>query len=255
LEKTGGLEKRMKYEFWKDWRKLSNLELKGIDTLKDAKKLLLRNFPKNEIYSIYVKGSFIYRELNDKSDIDLLVILKHSKYLPMVKKLEKKYKKSFKLPIHLGAISVYELRKGKYSKFNKKPNSTTTRLAKQISSFKLAYGKEMKGEKLPNRSDMEDLKSLINAYQKNVIPLYEKGKLDFGSIIKSTFWLVENEERVKGNNPQHSWVGLTEKIKDKKHIIHQAYNFRKNHPKQRKTKLKYLEKLKDYLTMLEKRLK
>lgn len=238
--------------FWKDWKRISNLELKGISTIISVKKLILRNFPNKEIYSIYVKGSFVYRELNERSDIDFLVILRHSKYLLKVKELEKRYKNTFKLPIHLGSNSLYELKKGRHSKFNKSPGGTTNRIAQQISSFEIVYGNKIKSEKLPKREDIEDLKSLINAYQKVVIPSYEEGKLDFGSIIKSTYWLVENEERVKGHSLTRSWNGLTRHIKDRKHIIHQAYKYRTSYPKLKRTKLKYVKRLKNYLKKLRK---
>ena len=51
--------------------------------------------------------------MNEKSDIDLITIIKHSKYLPKLKRLQKENKTSLGLPVHLAGVSIFELKKGK----------------------------------------------------------------------------------------------------------------------------------------------
>jgi len=75
--------------------------------------------------------------------------------------------------------------------------------------------------------------------------------MGFSELVKCTFWLVEAEERVKGNNPPHSWKGLAKSIKDKKHIIHDTLRYRLNKPKDKRLREKYFLELKRYLAKLE----
>jgi predicted nucleotidyltransferase len=68
-----------KCEFWKDWKKKTKLEKSAIESLKIAKKIILSEIPKEKIVAIYVKGSFVRREMDEKSDVDTAIILKESK--------------------------------------------------------------------------------------------------------------------------------------------------------------------------------
>jgi len=77
----------MKKEFWKDWKRITKLEEKAIKSLKVAKKIILDNIPKEEIISIYAKGSFVRREMNKYSDVDIITVLKTKKYLKRLKTL------------------------------------------------------------------------------------------------------------------------------------------------------------------------
>ncbi len=54
----------MKTDFWKDWKRKTKLEEAAITSIKAGKKILLSNLPKDKIVAIYVKGSFVMRELN-----------------------------------------------------------------------------------------------------------------------------------------------------------------------------------------------
>ena len=58
----------MRY-FWDSWKRKTKQEERAIAALKKVKKLIIENL-KDEIIAIYVKGSFIRREMNAKSDVD-----------------------------------------------------------------------------------------------------------------------------------------------------------------------------------------
>ena len=65
----------MKKEFWRDWKRKTQQEIEAINSLKKLKKIILREIPKEKIVAIYVKGSFIRREMNEDSDVDVFIII------------------------------------------------------------------------------------------------------------------------------------------------------------------------------------
>ena len=73
------------YEFWKDWKRKNKLEESAIKSIKTARKIILSEIPKEQIVAIYAKGSFVRREMNKKSDVDFVNILKRKKYLKIYK--------------------------------------------------------------------------------------------------------------------------------------------------------------------------
>lgn len=84
-----------------------------------ARKLILDNVPSEQIVSIYVKGSFVRREMNEKSDVDTVTIVKNSKYLTKFKDLEKKYRFQFDPIIQCSPYSLWELKNNKCAKTRK----------------------------------------------------------------------------------------------------------------------------------------
>ena len=238
-------------DFWEDWKRKTKIEVKGIEVVKKARELIIKNLPKNEIVGIYCKGSFPRREMNKFSDIDMLTIIKHSKYLPKLERLQKENKKSLGLPVHLGGISIYELKRGKHCKTSKK-KASTSRVLKQIPNYKITYGKGLEKNYFPVRSDKEDLESLIKFYKEYLIPAYKNKKLGFSEIVKGTFWLVEDEQKFKTGKSSTSWKNLAKSIKDKKHIIHETLELRLRPTKDKKVRKEFLSKLKKYIASLEK---
>ena len=137
-------------EFWKSWKKITKREEKAIRTLKKTKKVILKEFPKTKIISLYVKGSFIRREMNKKSDLDFVLITKENKDLKKVKILNEKYKKKFETEINISPISLWELKNnknyGKKTKLKARPDL----FIKKVKDYKLLYGKEIYPEDLVN---------------------------------------------------------------------------------------------------------
>ncbi|MEX0920278.1 MAG: nucleotidyltransferase domain-containing protein [Candidatus Pacearchaeota archaeon] len=237
----------MKKQFYDLWRNKSELENAGIQNLKLSKKLILENIPSNEIVSIYVKGSFVRREMVSKSDIDIITVLKTKKHFGKIKKLDKWGERSNLKPYpqFLG-YSLWELKTGKRIK-NNIGGASPSRMVKHLKEYKLIYGRDLVKENLFTRTDEEDLEKLANVFRKEFIPQYERGNFSFGMLIKQTFWLIENEQKVKGKNPPHQWKKLRDSIKDRNHIIYDAWRLREIPSKDKAIRKEYVNKLKKYI--------
>lgn len=242
----------MTQEFYNSWKRKTKLEENAIKSLKSAKKIILENIPKKEIIAIYVKGSFVRREMNNKSDVDTVTILRKSKYLPKLKKLEKEFRTKFQPEIQLAGYSLWELRTGKKSKFKKKVSAATSRFVKHLAHHKLIYGEELNIGELCVGDDKNALKGMMGAFRKYFLPYYKKKKMGFSEIVKQVLWLAENEEKAKGNNPPHHWKKLARSIKDKNHIVHDALNLRLHPTKDKKIRSKFIKKLNKHLEKLKK---
>ena len=238
-------------EFYTDWKRKTKLEEKAIKSLKSAKKIILENIPKKEIVAIYVKGSFVRREMNKKSDVDTVTILKTSKYLSKIKRLEEKYRKEFKPQIQLSAYSFWELKTGKKTKSRGKVSASTSRFVKHLPHHKLIYGKLLGIKNLYIGDDKSALKGMVGIFRKYFLPGYKNKKMGFSEIVKQVFWLVENEQKVQGKNPPHNWKKLVKSIKDKKHIIHDALRFRLKPTKDKRKRNAFIKKLNIYLDNLQ----
>jgi len=239
-------------EFWKDWKRKTKLEESAIQSLKSAKKIILQNIPKNEIIAIYVKGSFVRREMNKKSDVDTSIILKHSKWLSKLKTLQKRYRKEFKPNLEFTGYSLWELKNNKKSRTGKADRASPSRAVQHLEHYKLIYGQALKKEEFYQGDDTKRLRALVRTFKTLFLPGYKKKEIGFSGIVKQTFWLVENEQKFKGNNPPHHFGKLAKSIKDKNHIIHDTLRFRKKPTKDKKLRSLYIKKLKTYLKGLEK---
>jgi len=240
----------MKKEFWKDWKRKTKIEEEAIKSVRIAKKIILAELPKDKIVSIYVGGTFVRREMNKNSDVDLWVVLTDSRLIRSVENLHKKYRYLFKPPIGIQSYSLKELKTGKT--ISKKPKVNPLKFLKRINDFCLIHGTKLHPEEFSIRSEIEEIKRTFRFFRKTLIPNYEKEKKGFSNLIKQTFWLVDLEERVKGKTSPHTWKKLDESIKNKRHIIHQTYNLRLNPTKNKKIRAAYLRRLKNYLNKLEK---
>lgn len=241
-------------EFWKDWKKITPLEKQAIKTLKSGEKIILKNIPKKEIIAIYVKGSFVRREMNEKSDVDTLTIVKSSKTLPKLRKLEEKYRDAFKPQIQFSGYSIWELKNNKRSGAGKKLRASPSRAVVHLDNYKLIYGKPLKKEELASGTEIGHLKGMINAFKDIFLPGYKEKKMGFSEIVKQVFWLVEFEQRARGKIPPNSWKKLAKLIKDKDHIIYDTLRLRLHPTKDKKIRRGYITKLKGYLKKLDKTL-
>ena len=82
-------------KFYKNWKK-TKLEKQSIKVIKAGKRLILNNINKNKIIAMYVGGSFVRREMNKKSDVDIWVIVKDVKTLNKVINIGQDNRKKFK---------------------------------------------------------------------------------------------------------------------------------------------------------------
>lgn len=220
-------------------------------SIEEAKKIILENIPKEEIVSIYLKGSFVQEEMNEGSDVDVVVILKTDTYLSAVYELTSKYGKTTNPPFQAVAYVVPELQTGKDSPKRERKTTSVSRFGKHISSLPLIYGNAPDFE-IFKRTDEKDFSINLNVFRDKFIPEYEKGLFGFDELVKQVFWLVEAEQRLKGKDVGYSWQKLIDTVEDKDHIIHQALELRRKNEVSDEEKMSFLEKLKDYISSFDK---
>lgn len=240
------------YEFWNHWKRKTKLEEYAIKSIKIARKIILSEIPKEQIVAIYAKGSFVRREMNNKSDIDTVTILKESKYLKNLKTLEEKYRDQYNPQIQFSGYSLWELKHNKRTSSGKKIRASPSRTVQHLEHFKLLYGKRLRKEDFHQGSPKGHLRGMLYAFKEIFLPGYNKNEFGFSELPKQVFWLVENEQICRGKNPPYHWGKLAKSIKDKNHIIHDALKYRLKPTKDKKERAKFIRKLKKYLSELEK---
>jgi len=243
----------MKKEFWRDWKRKTKLEEAAIKSLKIGKKLILQEIPNSKIHSIYVKGSFVRREMNNKSDVDIVVIVNDNKYIKDIKDLYEKTKGKHKPDMGIGAHSLWELKNNKRFGKSKKLRASPYTFIRQIERYKLIFGKKLNPITYSKKvDDKRYLENRIKTFRNLFIPLYGEKKIGFLDLIKQVFWLVESEERAKSRNPPHNWKKLAKSIKNKNHIVQDSLRLRLKPTKDKKIRERYLRKLEKHLDKLEK---
>lgn len=241
----------MKKEFWGDWKNKTKLEETAIKSIRKAKKILFDNISKDKIHSIYIKGSFVRREMNKRSDVDIMPITYDNKTLEKIKKLEDTKGYLYK-PAELLPHSLKEFEQGKRHLKYKTLKGNIDITLRNLYRYKLIYGKKIDINSYPMRSDLEFLKNHIVAFRKFFLPLYKQGKFSFSNLVKQIFFLIEREERIKGKEPPETWKKLAKSIKDKKHIVHDVLDYRLHPGKEKKIREKIIKKLENYLSFLDK---
>jgi len=238
-------------EFWRDWNNKTKIEKIAIESLRKAERILFENIPKEKIYAIYVKGSFVRREMNKKSDVDIVPITYDNKTLEKIMKLEETKGYLYK-PSELLPHSLKEFEQGKrYLKYGSPKGGVDVTL-RNLYKYKLIYGQPIDINKYSIRSDLEFLNDHINAFKTVFIPMYKEKKFGFSEIMKQVFFLVEREERIICKETPDSWKALANSIKDEKHIIHDVLKYRLHPTKDLEVRAKLLEKLQQYLRRLSK---
>ena len=164
----------MKKEFWRDWKNKTKTEERAIKSIRKAKRILFKNISKEKIYAIYIKGSFVRREMNEKSDVDIIPITYNNKTLENIKKLEETKGHLYK-PSELLPHSLKEFEQGKTHLKYKGPIGNIDGTLRNLHRYKLVYGKHVDITKYPMRSDLEFLKGHINAFKTIFIPLWSRG--------------------------------------------------------------------------------
>ncbi|MFT4309067.1 MAG: hypothetical protein ACMXYL_01110 [Candidatus Woesearchaeota archaeon] len=238
-------------KFWEEWKEKTLWEERAIKHAIIAKRIILHSIPKDEIHSIYIKGSMARREMNEKSDVDTLTIVKHSGMLSKLNNLHAIHGKKYKMDIDFSGYSLWELRHNKKSNQGKADRPSPARTMHHIQTYKLIYGEALKNKTFKSTTSKKRLNEMTKVFEDKFLPNYENGLFSFSDIIKQTFWLVENEQSSLGNSPFGSWKELKDSIQDKKHIIHDAYNLRINHTKDKAIRTRFIRKLKQYIERLK----
>src|SRR3989344_302684 len=237
----------MKRYFWDSWKRLTAQEKISIEGILDAKKVIVKEIPKSELIALYVKGSFIRREMNSKSDVDMSIIVKSNRYLHKIEKLKEGFKTRHPIEISFGGLSLWEFKNKKRFGKSNKPRAGPGLFLRKVNQYKLIYGNAINSKNFPVREDKRALGERIKTFRNLFIPLYYKGDIDFSGLIKQVFWLVETELKYKGKKVPETWKGMAKAIKDKKHIIHKTLYLRNNQTKNKRIRNTYVKNLEMYL--------
>lgn len=219
-------------------------------SLQKAKELILEHIPNEEIQAIYLKGSYVQGELQEGSDVDIVVILKTERYLLDVYKLTNDFGNTTPIPFQTVAYTLGELQTGQIIHNRTNKPTSVSYFVKHLDHLPLIYGTKPEG-RLFTRTDLKDLTVSIANFRKIFLPDYETGKFAFASLIKAVLWLIEREQRVLGNFDDYSWQKLANSIKDQNHIIHDTLKYRRAEVVTEGQKKEYIGKLNKYLEMLE----
>ena len=237
-------------------KEIRHLELKqkAEISIEKAKETILQNIPKEEILSIYVKGSYVQGELQESSDVDIVVILKTNEYLPAVYELTEKFGKTTEPPFQAVAYTLEELKTGKWSPKRTKNSTTISSFVKHLDQLPLIYGSKPEGE-LFTRTDEKDLTALISAFRTNFLPGINDGSFKFDELVKQVLWLTERERRALGKIPDYSWQKLADSTEDENHIIHDALKFRRQRNVSKQEQEDFIKNLESHLVFLEAKFK
>jgi predicted nucleotidyltransferase len=247
------MSSRKRYEFWKDWKHKTKQELQYIAALKRARLFILKNLPKKKIHSIYVKGSFVMRELTPRSDIDIVIITNDSRMLKRIIAFKQKYNPQLKPAEIVTPYSLAQFKKIEPHPKNEKGSMAAVFLF-HLDYHKLIYGTPIDKSKYYVPSAQNRLKRLIRYVEKEYLPAYYNGKsFGFRCLTKIVFWLTDLELQIKTKESCYSYKGMTRKVKDKHHIVHDAMRIRKmDNTKDPRLRREFLKKLKRYLRELKK---
>jgi hypothetical protein len=189
--------------------------------------------------------------------VDFTVIVTDGRTIKTVKKFQKACRKICPSRVHIGGLPIRDLKIGRRSKGHANPS----RIIKHIPHYKLIYGKRLDLSKFKVRTHKADLKTFTKVFRTWFIPSFKKkekgvkGEFRFFELVKQTFWLVELDIREKKGKSPNDWRELDRTIKDKNHIIHDAWRYRNKPTKDKKKRKAYVKKLEKYVKNIEKRLK
>lgn len=240
---------------WKKWENITPFEQEAITSALAARRIITTHIPRDEIVAIYLKGSFIRREMTPTSDVDTLTILRHSRYLPVLKKMEQHHKSLYHPPIGFSGYSVWELRYNKRSRWGTTVRASPGRIVYHLPHYRLLYGQPVDTNNLFHIPPLQHLNGMINVFRSVFLKQYEMNQFSFSVLIKQVFWLVESELRFTSQKTPYHWGQLTALITDKNHIIHDALRLRNNPTTDTDDREHFISKLQQYLTSLEKLIK
>lgn len=236
-------------KFWESWDNINNVERRAIESLEKAVDFLFENVPKRDIHSIYVKGSFVRREMNGKSDVDIVPIVEDDKTLKKILDLDKK-NGSIYWPSDFAPISIPEFEKNRRTFQVESPKARPDQFLSYLKNHKLIYGIPLEKEKYPTRNTKERLTGLLKGFE-SFISLYQNKEFSFSGLIKGVFWLTDLEIELNGEEPPGSWRELDKYVKDKSHIIHETYQLRLQPTKDKQKREEYMIKLSNYIGKLK----
>lgn len=242
---------KIDYNFWNNWGNKTPIEKKAISKIKIARKLIIQAVPKEELVAIYVKGSFVRREMRKGSDIDIVPVVTKNSLEGAIFEINSR----IIAPAIVVPLSLEEFKANKLftkSGFTLDLRAEPDLFLKKLNNYELIYGKTLNPNDFPIRTDKQVVRNEIKKIREGYIKAYKLEKSS-SPPIKELFWLVEYVQLSKGNKVKHSFKGIANSVKDSNHIIHEAYRLRlKEKRLTNKDKAQFIKHLKEYLNSIEK---
>lgn len=235
-----------KYDFWEQWEDKTEIEQKAINSIIKARDLVINSIPSEALVAIYIKGSFARREMQEGSDVDMVPIVTDNKYQGDVFGVNSPEIN----PVCAVPLSLSELRDNKLSskgKYEPDLRAEPDLFLLKLEEYKLIYGTALNPKDFPVRTKEQIVRDEVNKIKNGYIPAYREDVISFEPLLKEVFWLIEWQQYLKGEKVEHSFKGITESVKDKNHIIYDAFEFRKNPNKGKGEEEKFILKLEKYL--------
>src|SRR3989338_8649501 len=150
-----------KRPFWTSWKRKSDVEKRAIQAVLRAQKILLARVPENKLVAIYIKGSFVRREMLPTSDIDIVPIVNDNRYLNKIITLDKEKRKLYS-PAELLPLSLWEIKNQKRYPHRDETGPKGAPSIDQFTTHKLIWGKELDVSKYPSRTKSGRFKGLLS---------------------------------------------------------------------------------------------
>jgi hypothetical protein len=245
-------KQRKNLDFWDKWQHKTLIERKAIQALEKARSFVIQSLPAGKLEAIYIKGSFVRREMQQGCDVDMVPIVVSNKDQRAIWEVNDKHVH----PVVIVPLSLSELHLNRLStpaSYHPDLRAKPDRFIRHLPNYKLIYGKPLNPKEFPIRIDRVALKDEIKVIQRGYIPAYKQGKIDFYTLLKEVFWLAELEQFVAGKRPVHSFHEIARSIANRSHPAHRALRFRKRVAKVKEKQTfvleleKYLQSLREFI--------
>lgn len=185
------------------------------DKINNALKYINENLGPS-VYAIYLKGSYLMKEMLPKSDIDLVVIFKENS-----RNAFNKIKGHEAVgPVSISGFSLEELRTGEKISSNQSPKT----FMYFVKYYKLIQGNSILEKGFPVKEPKEVYEDHKDFLIKEFIPNLEK-KYSMSELLKQVLGLSFNELSMQGKPAKYSYKNINDSL-PLNHIGKRAYNIR-----------------------------
>ncbi len=233
------------YDFWDIWTDITPIEKKAIEVTIRARDKVISSVPKEELIAIYVKGSFVRREMNEGSDVDMVPIVLHTSFEG----------RAFGVndndidPVMVVPLSIEEFESNELatkSDLSIDLRAKPDRFLRMLDESRIIFGQKIEPGNYPIRSDAEAYKDEIEIILNGYVPQFLEGKIDFSPLLKEFFWMTEMELASKGVSVPHTFLGIAE-ASPASHLIHEALRLRESGKLDRESGVRFVQKLQEFL--------
>ncbi len=169
------------------------------------------------LFAVYLKGTYLMKEMHSKSDIDLVVIFKESARSAFNKIRGHEVFGN----VSISGYSLEELRSGQSITSEMNPKT----FMNNAKHFKLIKGNSVLNKGFPEKSDKEVYEDHKEYLKNTFLPKYLDKKHSLSDLCKQVLWLSFNELKVKGLNPKYSYKSIYDLL-ELSHIGRKAYKIR-----------------------------